>query len=163
MLGSFLQKADMLSAKPTYINFRRRFWAQKPHRIWCNAPPGPLYTWRLVLVGGACKRNGDTGKKVRLPKWNLGVSHWQVGVLFGGLVYVLACWWVRCHVGSVGPIKGGLKKHFQCGPMAAEGAVDLKKAPQSAAGLHPLFLGFNTQDLIQRILRKVSGYRSLRL
>ena len=31
--------------------------------------------WRLVLVGGACKKNGDTGKKVRPPKWYLGVSH----------------------------------------------------------------------------------------
>ena len=34
--GSFLQKRDMLSAKPTYVDFRRRFWAQMPHRIWSS-------------------------------------------------------------------------------------------------------------------------------
>ena len=30
---------------------------------------------QLVLVGGACKKNGNTGKKVRPPRWYLGVSH----------------------------------------------------------------------------------------
>ena len=30
---------------------------------------------QLVLVGGACQKNGDTGTKVRPPKWYLGVSH----------------------------------------------------------------------------------------
>ena len=33
------------------------------------------YAWQLVLVGGACKKNGNTGKKVRPPKWYFGVSH----------------------------------------------------------------------------------------
>ena len=34
-----------------------------------------LYPKILELALGACKKNGDTGKKVRPPKWYLGVSH----------------------------------------------------------------------------------------
>ena len=41
--GLFLQKTGLVCAKPTYVDFRGRFWAQKPHHIWSKALPGPIY------------------------------------------------------------------------------------------------------------------------
>ena len=59
--------------------FQTSFWGPKPHRIWCNAPPGPVYRFKrteepCTKLSGVGVRLGSI-KRDRLGAGALGLAH----------------------------------------------------------------------------------------